>query len=69
MKKRLTSILAALTAFTAVAIAQAAETPNFIVILIDDLGYADISPFGQTRYETPNLERMSDTNEREKHAN
>lgn len=36
-----------------------AERPNFIVIFIDDLGYADISPFAQGRYETPNLDRMA----------
>jgi arylsulfatase A-like enzyme len=33
--------------------------PNFVVIFIDDLGYADISPFGPGRYETPNLDRMA----------
>lgn len=35
------------------------SSPNMIIIFIDDLGYADLSPFGQTRYETPNLERMA----------
>jgi arylsulfatase A-like enzyme len=36
-----------------------ASSPNMIIIFIDHLGYADLSPFGQTRYETPNLERMA----------
>ena len=35
------------------------EKPNFIVINIDDLGYADIGPFGSTLNRTPNLDRMA----------
>jgi len=39
---------------------QTAEPkPNFIVINIDDLGYADIGPFGSTINRTPNLDRMA----------
>jgi arylsulfatase A len=39
---------------------RAADTkPNFIVINIDDLGYADIGPFGSTLNRTPNLDRMA----------
>lgn len=33
--------------------------PNFIVISIDDLGYADIGPFGSKLNRTPNLDRMA----------
>lgn len=36
-----------------------AGTPNVVLIFIDDLGYADIGPFGATKYETPNLDRMA----------
>jgi len=32
--------------------------PNFVVITVDDLGYADIEPFSH-RFETPNLARMA----------
>lgn len=35
------------------------EKPNFIVISIDDLGYADIGPFGSTINRTPHLDRMA----------
>ena len=35
------------------------EKPNFIFINIDDLGYADIGPFGSTLNRTPNLDRMA----------
>jgi len=33
--------------------------PNFVVIFIDDMGYADIGPFGAEGYETPHLNRMA----------
>ncbi|MCH2203171.1 MAG: sulfatase-like hydrolase/transferase [Fuerstiella sp.] len=33
--------------------------PNFIVINIDDLGYGDIGPFGNTVNRTPNLDRLA----------
>jgi arylsulfatase A len=33
--------------------------PNFVVIFIDDMAYADIGPFGAKDYPTPNLDRMA----------
>jgi arylsulfatase A len=33
--------------------------PNIVVILIDDMGYADIGPFGGTQAKTPALDRMA----------
>src|SRR4051812_46159823 len=39
--------------------ASAAEKPNFVVINIDDMGYADIGPFGSKLNRTPNLDRMA----------
>ena len=38
---------------------RASEKPNFIFINIDDLGYADIGPFGSTINRTPNLDRLA----------
>ncbi|MCP4825807.1 MAG: sulfatase-like hydrolase/transferase, partial [Shimia sp.] len=35
------------------------ERPNFIIIFCDDLGYADIGPFGSEKHRTPNLDRMA----------
>lgn len=43
----------------AVASASAADRPNFVIINIDDLGYADIGPFGSKLNRTPNLDRMA----------
>ena len=36
-----------------------ARPPNFIVIFCDDMGYADIGPFGAKGYKTPNLDRLA----------
>ena len=33
--------------------------PNVIIIFCDDMGYADIGPFGAEGYTTPNLDRMA----------
>ncbi|NMC21058.1 MAG: sulfatase [Thermogutta sp.] len=33
--------------------------PNFVIIFIDDMGYADIGPFGAEGYSTPHLDRMA----------
>ena len=33
--------------------------PNVVVIFMDDMGYADINPFGGTKYKTPHLDRMA----------
>ncbi|UCC23657.1 MAG: sulfatase-like hydrolase/transferase, partial [Planctomycetota bacterium] len=37
----------------------AAEQPNIIFILADDLGYGDLGCYGQEKIETPNLDRMA----------
>jgi arylsulfatase A len=39
--------------------AVAGPRPNIVVISIDDLGYADIGPFGSTQNRTPELDRMA----------
>jgi arylsulfatase A-like enzyme len=40
------------------ALAQAAR-PNVIFIMADDLGYADVSSYGQRDYTTPNIDRLA----------
>ncbi len=37
-----------------------AEKPNVIFILADDMGYGDLSCFGQELFETPNIDRLAE---------
>jgi arylsulfatase A-like enzyme len=37
----------------------AAERPNIVYILADDLGYGDLGSYGQEHIQTPNLDRMA----------
>ena len=39
--------------------AQAADQPNIIFVLADDLGYGDLSCYGQETLHTPNLDQMA----------
>lgn len=54
------ALLACLLPFFALLqLAHTAQPPNIVLINIDDLGYADISPFGG-KVPTPHLDRMAD---------
>lgn len=35
------------------------QQPNIVFIVADDLGYADLSVYGQTEFETPHLDRLA----------
>jgi len=39
--------------------ARAARKPNIIYIMADDLGYGDLSCFGQKKFTTPNIDRLA----------
>ena len=39
--------------------ARAADKPNIIIFLIDDLGATDLGCFGSKFYETPNIDRLA----------
>ena len=39
--------------------AATSRKPNIIYIMADDLGYGDLSCFGQKKFQTPNLDRMA----------
>jgi arylsulfatase A-like enzyme len=39
--------------------AQGAAKPNFLFILADDFGYADLSCYGRPDYKTPNIDRLA----------
>ena len=62
MSRRIKISLSLLTLVFAITIplARAQDAPpNVVVIFMDDMGYADIGPFGASGYETPNLDRMA----------
>jgi arylsulfatase A len=40
-------------------IQQAPEKPNILFILADDLGYGDLSSYGATAIQTPNIDRLA----------
>jgi arylsulfatase A-like enzyme len=39
--------------------AQTQKQPNFVIIFLDDSGWADFRPFGKPDYPTPNVERLA----------
>ena len=39
--------------------AQQDNSPNFIIVFCDDLGYGDIGSFGHPIIRTPNIDRMA----------
>ena len=55
--RRLAVLLVAL--FIAQVQHLAAAPPNVVLIFVDDMGYGDIGPFGNTKIRTPNLDQFA----------
>ena len=53
-------LIALLLTFTALQFTLAAgRSPNVILIVADDLGYADVGVYGAQGFTTPNLDRLA----------
>ncbi len=55
------SLLHATWAGSAFAHQAAAERPNIVLILADDLGYGDLSCYGSKDIQTPNIDRLAES--------
>ncbi len=56
---RIAALVAAVSGAHLASRIEAAETPNFVVIFCDDLGYGDLGCYGHPTIRTPNLDRMA----------
>jgi arylsulfatase A len=65
MNLLLFAFVALLTApFTWLSAAEASAKPNIVLILADDLGWADLGCYGADLHETPHLDRFATENVR-----
>jgi len=55
----LTGLVCALAAVATLTSRAQPARPNFIVVQADDLGYGDLSVYGQSRFQTPSLDRLA----------
>ena len=56
---RIIFVCAILSSFIASAQNKANRPPNIILIVADDLGYADLGCYGQQKTETPNIDQLA----------
>ncbi len=52
-------LLIILLSLLAPCLVEAESRPNVIYILADDLGYGDLSSYGQDKFQTPNIDRLA----------
>jgi hypothetical protein len=48
-----------LVLWPSIARAQEPPVPNIVLIVADDLGYGDLSCYGQKKFLTPNIDRLA----------
>lgn len=47
------------TLFSIAGISRSLATPNIVMVFVDDMGWGDLSCFGQTEAQTPNIDRLA----------
>jgi hypothetical protein len=52
-------MVAGMILFLTVSVAGVEALPNIVFIYADDLGYGDLSCYGATRLQTPNVDRLA----------
>lgn len=57
--KKIIFIVATMALVSLSTYSESERPPNIVLIFIDDMGYADIGPFGARDYPTPNLDRLA----------
>ena len=59
MKLKVSTLLLAIALISNAYTKNNKNLPNVIYILTDDLGYGDLSCYGQTKFQTPNIDRLA----------
>ncbi|MDG2122672.1 MAG: sulfatase-like hydrolase/transferase, partial [Verrucomicrobiales bacterium] len=57
-KRGVFSVIGLVLGLTWIGISHAAEKPNVLVVLVDDLGVGDLGCYGAEDLQTPNLDRL-----------
>jgi len=60
----LSAITGAIVCFFPAEKSHAADKPNIIVIMADDMGYGDLSCYGATAFETPHIDQLAGEGQR-----
>ncbi len=53
------AVLALAIVPTAGSVQAAERSPNFVIVFLDDSGWADFQPFGDPNYPTPNVDQLA----------